>query len=74
LDDGMQGDKLILARCPTQEKECASMREECIGYLSTIAMLIMVIPGSFLVPIIVVSFVAGRWTKYRQRRKPACQP
>ncbi|MBI4449756.1 hypothetical protein HY634_01740 [Candidatus Uhrbacteria bacterium] len=50
------------------------MKDECIGYLSTIAILIAAIPGSFLVPIVVVSFVAGRWSTYRQRRKFTCQP
>ena len=50
------------------------MREECIGYVTTIAILIVAVPGSFIVPIVIVSFVSGRWAAYRQKRRSACQP
>lgn len=50
------------------------MREECVGYVTTIAILIVTVPGSFIVPIVIMSFVAGRWATYRKRRRPTCPP
>lgn len=50
------------------------MREECIGYITTILILIVAVPGSFIVPIVIMRFVSGRWATHRQKRRSACPP